>query len=185
MQRLFRVRTGVLLVGAAALVFVVLPVIQSMAADEPAVDRTRIRIGTYDNRAIAIAYAASAYNPVKEKMAAYQKAKDAGNSDEVAKLETWGKDHQRMLHFQGFGHVPVSDLLAPVAQQFAEVAKTHQLSAIVMDCDFAADGVEVVDVTDKLVELFEPSEQTRKQIASMKNVEPLSLVALADLPAEH
>lgn len=178
-----RMTTCALLV-AATIGMVADQYLATSRADEQTQPAT-VRIGTYDNRAIAVAFAASKHNPVQSKMEEYKAAKDAGDDAKVAELETWGKDFQRKLHFQGFGHVPVDDLLAPVADQLAGVASANNLSAIVMDCDFSADGVEVLDVTDKIVALYEPSERTLKQIASLKNVEPISLLKLADMPAEH
>jgi hypothetical protein len=46
------------------------PGVDLTAGDTP--KGKKIRIGTYDSRAIAIAYAPSRFNPVREKMAAYQ-----------------------------------------------------------------------------------------------------------------
>ena len=52
----------------------------------------KVRIGTYDNRSIAVAYAASPYNRnrLKEKKAAYERAKAAGERKAVEELEAWG-----------------------------------------------------------------------------------------------
>lgn len=145
----------------------------------------KVRIGTYDNRAIAIAYAASMFNPVTEKMKEYEAAKQAGDAKKMAELEAWGKSLQRTLHFQGFGRVPVTDLLESVKDGVAKVAADNQLSIIAMQCDFTADDVEVVDVTAELVELFDPTDKVRGMARSVHGVEPRSLVELADLPAEH
>ncbi|MCB9855160.1 MAG: hypothetical protein H6818_05680 [Phycisphaerales bacterium] len=145
----------------------------------------KVRIGTYDNRAIAVAFAASSHNPAGEKMKALKEAKTAGDKAKVAELEAWGKSYQRQLHFQGFGHVPVGDLLAPVKDGVARIAAEQNLTAIVMECDYAAANVETVDVTDALVALFDPSEKTLNSARMIRTVEPIPLVKLADLPAEH
>ena len=47
----------------------------------------------------------------------------------MKELEAWGEQHQRQLHFQGFGRVPVDDSLAPVKDQFAKLAREQQLAA--------------------------------------------------------
>jgi len=148
-------------------------------------EAVRIRIGIYDNRAIAVAYAASSFNPVREKMTEYNAAKEAGEQKKVDALQKWGEQHQRKLHFQGFGCVPVSDLLEPVKPQLLEIAKAERLSAIVMVCDFTAPDVEVVDVTGQLVELFNPTGKTRQMAREICKHEPVSLTKLADLPAKH
>jgi hypothetical protein len=156
---------------------------QPGAADPPAAGKTRI--GTYDNRSIAVAYAASKFNPVGEKLKERDAAKQAGDAAKIAELEAWGKSHQRMLHFQGFGRVPVKDLLEHVKDGLAQVAKDHQLTAIVMDCDYTAADTEVVDVTDDLVDLFQPTDRVRDMARKVRDAEPVSIIVLADLPADH
>ena len=145
---------------------------------------TKVRIGTYDNRSIAVAYAASSLNPVREKMAELDAAKKAGDEKKIKELEAWGRDHQRMLHFQGFARVPVGDLLAPVKDQVAQIAAEEKVFAIVMDFDYRAFDVEAVDVTEKLVELYKPTNKTREMARKVREAKPVSLTVLADLPAD-
>ena len=93
-------------------------------------------------------------------MADYEKAKAAG--DEAKKSELQARpQHQRQLHLQGFGRVPVDDLLEPVKKEVAQLAE-QRLSAITMNCDYVGDDIELVDVTDALVKLYNPSEKTLK-----------------------
>ncbi|HQR08739.1 MAG TPA: hypothetical protein PLN21_18075 [Gemmatales bacterium] len=145
---------------------------------------SKVRIGTYDSRSVAIAYAASKYNPVKVKMEEFGKAKAAGDKAKMKELESWGEEHQRLLHFQGFGRVPVSELLEPVKVQVQELAKKKGLSAITMSCDVVADNVEVVDVTEDLVKLYEPTERTLKMANEIRSARQLGLVELSKLPAK-
>jgi hypothetical protein len=145
----------------------------------------KVRIGTYDGRAIAVAYAASRFNPVKEKMADYEKAKAAGDRAKMKELEAWGERTQRQLHFQGFGRVPVDDLLAPVKDKVARFARDRKLAAITMSCDFTAGQVELVDVTEDLVKLYDPSEKTLKMTRGARAVKPLPLTEIANMPAKH
>jgi hypothetical protein len=135
----------------------------------------RVRVGTYDNRAVAVAYAASKYNPVGEKMKEHQAAKAAGNDGRVKELEAWGAQHQRQLHRQGFCRVPVDDLLAHVKDKLPEVAEKAEVSAIVLQGEYLASGTEAVDVTDALVQLFEPSAKTLKTIAGLRKKPPVDL----------
>jgi hypothetical protein len=132
----------------------------------------RVRIGTYDNRAIAVAYAPSKYNPVAEKMKEYEKAKADGDEAKQKELKAWGEKHQRQLHRQGFGRAPVDDLLLAVKEKLPEAARRANVDAIVWQCDYAAE-VDVVDVTDELVQLFEPSPRVLKIVAELKNKPPL------------
>lgn len=147
-------------------------------------ENTKVRIGTYDNRAIAVAYAASKYNPVKEKMEAYKRAKAAGDAKTMKELEAWGEQHQRLLHFQGFGRVPVEDLLEPVKEKVRALAQQRSLAAITMGCTFAGADVELVDITEDLVKLYEPSERTLTMARSVRTAKVVDLLKLADMPVK-
>ena len=138
----------------------------------------KVHIGTYDSRAIAVAYAPSRFNPVKEKMAEFEKAKAAGDAAKMKELQTWGEQFQRQLHFQGFGRVPVDDLLAPVKEHVARLGRERGLAAITMSCEFTGPDVELVDVTDDLVKLFEPSEKTLDMVRQVRKVPPTPLPQL-------
>ena len=140
-----------------------------------------VRIGTYDNRAIAIAWASSKYNPVGEKVKELEAAKKANDTKKIAELEAWGPAHQRLLHFQGFGRVPVSELLEPVQPKIQELMKERGLSAVAMQCDALAEGVETVDLTMDLVKLFDPNEKTLDWAEQVKAHDPLSLIELAKM----
>jgi hypothetical protein len=159
-----------------------------MAADPPAIQPAaagKVRIGTYDNRAVAVAYAASRFNPVREKMAEHEAAKRAGDKEKLKALEAWGEEHQRMLHVQGFCRVPVTELLEPVSEKLRALLKEQNLAAIVMSCDVAAPDVELVDVTAQVVELFEPSAKTKEMAQKVRGAKPASLLDVAAAPARH
>lgn len=133
------------------------------------------RFGTYDTRAIAVAWAASRHNPAAGWRAELEKARAAGDRDAVAALERRGRDLQRQLHFQGFGRVPVDDLLAHVRDRLAEVAAASGVQAIAMQCDWVAPGTSVVDITGAIVALYDPSPRTLNIIRDLKNRPPLPL----------
>ncbi|MHC4414881.1 MAG: hypothetical protein ACYS0G_06320 [Planctomycetota bacterium] len=140
--------------------------------------RAGLRVGVYDNRAIAVAYATSRFNPVSEKMAEFEKAKAAGDAKRVEELEAWGEKHQRQLHRQGFGRVPVDDLLAHVKDELPEVARKTGIDAIAWHCDYASADVEQVDITTELVMLFDPSKKTLKTVQELRKHEPVDLDVL-------
>ena len=142
----------------------------------------KVRIGVYDSRSIAVAWAASAHNPVSARMAEYKQAEAAGDTRKVAELKAWGEAQQRKLHFQGFGRVPVDDLLQPISKELAELAKRESLSAVAMACDYVGVNAEVIDITEELVDLYKPSDRVRKMALSVRDAKPVDLLTLADLP---
>ena len=84
----------------------------------------KLRVGIYDNRAIACAYAGSKFleTAMTEATKEHEKAKAAGDTKRVKELEAWGEKQQRKLHRQGFGRALVDDILARVKDKFPEVA---------------------------------------------------------------
>ncbi|MEI6632651.1 MAG: hypothetical protein WCP22_02400 [Chlamydiota bacterium] len=134
-----------------------------------------LRLGVYDNRAIAVAYAHSKLNPVSEKVKEQKKAREEGDTKRVKELDAWGEKHQRELHRQGFGRVPVNDILAQVRDKLPEIARKARVDAIAWQCDYAGQNVEVVDITRELVLLFDPSEKTLKAVEEVKKHAPLDL----------
>ena len=163
-------RTVTILVACAAILGGMAVMAQDKKATSDSSQTKKIRIGTYDNRAIAIAWAPSKYNTVGKKMEEMKKAEADGDTKKVEELKAWGKASQRQLHRQGFGKVPVDDLLAPVKDQFGDLAKRIGVDAIVWQCDFKADNVEIVDITHDIVMLYSPNERALKWIEDLKKV---------------
>ena len=158
------------IVAAFILSLIFTPAGQS--ATEPG---AKLRVGTYDNRAIAIAYGNSKFNLVNEKITQLDAAKAAGDKKRIKELEEWGPRHQRQLHRQGFGRVPVTDLLEHVRDRLPEVAQKTGVDVIAFECNYLGPGVEEVDITMELAMLFNPSRKALGWIEDMKDVEPLDL----------
>ncbi len=139
------------------------------------------RIGTYDSRSIAVAYAGSAaqravMDPLK---AAFQKAKQEGNQAEMEKLQAQGRALQEQAHRQGFGTAPVDDLLEKIADALPEVRRNAGVSALVSLWDentlaqYA--GAVKVDVTMQLVDAFKPTEKQRKVAEDIRKQAPVAM----------
>jgi hypothetical protein len=135
----------------------------------------KIRIGVYDNRAIALAYFGSEHNAFIKKRAEVKEARAEGDSTRIKELNTWVEKFQRQLHFQGFCRAPVDDLLLLVKDRMAGVARDSGVDLIGWYPDYTGAEVEIVDITDELVALFNPSEEKLEQIKQLKDVEPTAL----------
>lgn len=155
-------------------------VASGLAIDDADAPGEPIRVGVYDNRAIAIAFASSRFNPVGEKMAEYEKAKAEGDEARADELEAWGEKLQRQLHRQGFARVPVDDLLAHVKDRLPEVAEAADVDVITWHCNYTGSNADVVDVTDELVALFDPSERALTWAKQIVEQEPVDLDDLED-----
>src|SRR5436190_6037539 len=67
--------------------------------------QTHERIGVYDSRAVAVAYAGSIFQEtkMKELKSQFKRARVRGDATEISRLEAEGKAWQTELMKQGFG----------------------------------------------------------------------------------
>ncbi|HPG61122.1 MAG TPA: hypothetical protein PK586_03895 [Casimicrobium sp.] len=136
------------------------------------------RIGVYDSRAVAIAYAGSSFQ--QQKMialkAAHQRAKDAGDSAEMSRLSSDAKAEQAALHKQGFGTAPVDDLLAHIAAKLPKIQTDAGVARLISKWNSAElekhTQAERVDVTMQLVDAFEPNDKQRKYAIEIQTRQP-------------
>jgi hypothetical protein len=168
-----------------AIAAVVLSLGLTSATQTAAEAGAKLRVGVYDSRAIAIAYGNSEFNEVVKVRKEYDAAKAAGDKKRIEELEEWGPRHQRQLHRQGFGRVPVTDLLEHVRDRLPEVAQKTGVDVIAFECNYLGPGVEEVDITAELAMLFNPSKKALEWIEDMKNVEPLDLDEIEKHADDH
>lgn len=139
--------------------------------------RPSCRIGVFDSRAIAIAWARSdeGMQVFKQIRAEYDKAKAGNDEKRMKEMEQEGQWQQVRLHQQGFSTGPVDEILAKVKDKLPEIARQAGVTAIVSKwaLPYSEQGVELVDVTLPLVKLFNPSEQVLKGVEELKNQPPV------------
>ncbi len=167
-----KLKSLALLAAGVAVAFV----LGAAAQPAPAAKDRGLRVGVFDSRAVAVAYAHSKYNTqVAKLMEEDKKAKAANDTEKIAELKVKGKKLQDKFHLQGFGKVPVDDLLECMKDRLPDVAKQAGVDVIADDVTWASRRVEKIDVTDRLVSLYEPNEKTLKTVAEIKKVKPLPL----------
>lgn len=159
----------------------VVPFSAQATEPSPPQNKAKDRIGTYDSRAIAVAFAGSAaqrkmMEPLK---VAHKKAKLAGDHVEVRRLEAEGKALQDKAHRQAFSTAPVDDLLEFIADALPEIRRAAGVTTLISMWDEKMlaryPGAEKTDVTDSLVDAFQPLERQRKTIAEIRKQKPLAL----------
>ena len=143
-----------------------------------------VRIGTFDSRAVALAYYRSPeFNQqMRELHQAHQEAKQEGDAQRVAELEAYGPAQQQRMHKQGFGTWPVDEILEKIKDRIPDIAAQANVNVIVSKWDvvYQKDGLKMVDVTDLLVEPFNPSEETLQVISDVRRKPPVPLEQLED-----
>jgi len=150
-------------------------------ADEPGekIKKANLRVGTFDSRAVAVAFAPTKeFNQsIKQLMDEHKKAKAEGDEKKVKELEAMGKAMQQKAHMQAFSTASVSEILEHIKDQIPAIAKEAGVDVIVSKWDvvYQAPSAEFVDVTDLMIKPFHPSEKTLKIVESMKKIPPISL----------
>lgn len=162
----------------AVLAAIVLAPLPASFAQSP---KATERIGIYDSRSIAVAFAGSAAQEreLRELKAAHQKARTAGDRKEMARLESEGKAMQQKAHQQAFSTAPVDDLLAHITNALPDIQKAARVTALISKWDETElkkhPGAETVDVTVPLIDAFHPSERQRKHALDIQKQKPISL----------
>jgi hypothetical protein len=142
-----------------------------------------IVVGTFDSRAVAVAYVQSdAFGEylLAQKSDVAQildRAKTAGDKKLVAELGALGPAIQKRLHEQGFGTAPVNDIIARIQDKLPNIAKEAGVDVIVSKwtLTYRSPAAKFVDVTSLIAAEFDPNERTLKMIQSTVEAEPISL----------
>ena len=186
-----RMTCAVLVVVLAAL---------SAGCSQPSEETTtgsKVRVGTFDSRCLAMAYYASEMfkSRLRWLEAEYEKAKAAGDKKRVDEMEAksasgfwpdtgWPQHPAQgaMIHKQGFSTWPVDNILERIKGRIPEVAKKADVDVIISKWDMAYQlpGVELVDVTPLLVNLIVEDEKARKNALKVREMRPISRDKLMD-----
>jgi len=151
------------------------------AEEAATTESARERIGVYDSRAVAVAYAGSeAFDKwLKGLMAERDKAKAEGNQKRADELEARMIAQQKLFHKQCFSTVPVDDILEHVKGDLPEIERKAGVDALVSKWDKATlakhKNAELVDVTIALVDAFHPNEKQRRSAIEIQQHKPIPL----------
>jgi len=141
----------------------------------------KARVGIYDSRAIAVAFAGSASfkDWLGDLRAKHEKAKASGDQKQAAELEAEGASRQKLMHMQGFSTAPVTNLLELIKDKLPAINEKAGVSVLVSKWDKAGlaryKDADHVDVTMALVDAFSPSERQRKTAIDIQKHEPIPL----------
>jgi Skp family chaperone for outer membrane proteins len=139
-------------------------------------------VGTFDSRVIAVAYYNSdAHKKYVEGLKTeYADAEASGNTELARELEALGEASQELAHKQAFSTWPVDNILETIEGKIPEIAEQTNVDLIISKWDiiYQRSGVEFIDVTDVMVELFNLDDQFLKGLQQLKNQPPLPLEEL-------
>jgi hypothetical protein len=149
------------------------------AADVPAA-ASKVRIGVYDSRAVALAWGRSSEftKGINERMAEHKKAKAEGNDKLVKEIEGQMSTLQDKMHWQVFGDWNIDEVLAKIKPNYPAIAQKTGVVAIVPRAEFKDVSVETVDVTELMVAQFAPDDKTKAIMKEMTAKPPLAFEEL-------
>jgi hypothetical protein len=137
-----------------------------------------LRAGTFDSRAIAIAYARSDLRAqyLRSMGEKYEKAKAKKNEKAIKEFEAVGQ----IMHQQGFSIASVADILEKVKDDLPKIAQEADVDIIVSKWEVVHKNpsIEIVDVTSHLVKLFNPDGMTLKILEELPKRPPVPLLEL-------
>ena len=147
-------------------------------------ERAPLVVGTFDSRGVAIAYIRSEAfgQEMRDLRAALAQAEADGDEERVAELNAYGPALQERCHRQGFGTLPVDNILTQIEDELPGIAAQAGVDVIVSKwcVTYQQPGVTFVDVTDELAAQFEPTEETLGVIRDVLDSEPAAAESLKD-----
>lgn len=156
----------------------------SYSQQEAAAEVSALRIGTFDSRLVALAYARSEHfhkklQKLHEEIAG---AKAAGDEELVKKLSASGPALQHHIEKQCYSTWPIGEILEVIKGELPAIAERAGVEVIVSKWDLAYQGAGAgfVDVTAQMVAPFKPSEETKRILEDMAKKQPLPLDQLKE-----
>ena len=150
-----------------------------LAADT---NSSQATIGIYDSRAVAYAYfwSVPCQKQQREKVAAAQAARKAGDIVKLKECDTAFSASQADLHRMMFSTAPATAAMEALKDRVPAIQKQAGVSVLISKWDEKGlakfPDTARVDVTDKLVrEFIQPDEKQSRMILSIEKSEPLPL----------
>lgn len=144
----------------------------------------KARIGVYDSRAVAVAYANSAEwrEALKATRADYERAKTAKDDKKVKEIGSRMKLQQLRLHEQGFSTGSVAAIIVKVKGALPGIAQKAGVPVIVSkwELSYQSPELELVDVTDELVALFNVSDKGKAWAKDIRTKPPVPMEEITE-----
>jgi hypothetical protein len=139
-------------------------------AATPAVPASPLRVGTFDQQSVVVAYYRSEINlrHHQEMVEAHKAALDAGDTKRAKKLEKQGADQQDLAMQQMLNKAPIDNVIGWTNELLSGVAAAAGVDVIVIGKVVHPADVQPVDVTEQYLAALKADDATRKVIAELK-----------------
>ena len=152
-------------------------------------DKPKVVVGTFDSRAVAMAHFGKFINDggLEKIYDDHNKAKAAGDTQKAEELATKGQTLQKQLHMRMFGNAPIDDILQEIKKDIPKITQAAGVDIIVgkWDIVYQRPSAKVVDITNQLVKIFEPDEETLEKIKSVLEHPPVPQEELEKMNHSH
>lgn len=141
-----------------------------------------LKIGTYDSRIIIFAYSRSAF--FRQHMMKFNSANDsaqkAKDTAKIRELSIQAMSYQHLLHQMVFGTGSVTAVMDLVKDKIPEIARNAGVSMVLSKWEmmYKDPSAEVIDLTEQIVQLFNPKEDIHKMMEEISKTEPVPLEEL-------
>jgi|CZKP01.1.fsa_nt_gi hypothetical protein len=159
---------------------IILTIFVTLIAPKPYFAQNKFRVGTYDSRAVEIAYFNSAYShsimqTMKELNVKMQKAKQESDSAMIKKLNFEGPTRQAILHEKGFGTGSIRFEIMEIKDKIDSLAKAEKIDLVVSkwELNYSNANCEVIDITEKIADLFKPNKRFKNMLPDILKSEPI------------
>ncbi len=138
-----------------------------------------MRIGTYDSRIITFAWSRTDF--LKQKMIRISQQSDsATKAHDTAKLKevsVGAISFQHLLHLMVFSNGSAAWIMPLIKDKLPELARAEGVSVILSkwEVTFSDPSVEIVDLTAKVAQLFNPGENIDNMAAEISKQEPIPI----------
>ncbi len=115
-----------------------------------------LRVGTFKRTELLVAFYGSATwdQYLKQLKNEREKAKIQGDEDKVKEIEARGAKSQEYAHHQLAGEAPLDNIFDYIRDELPAIAKSANVEIIVEKLLYKATDIQVVDITQHLVNLF-------------------------------
>ena len=129
---------------------------------------TKMLVGTFDSRAVAMAYYQSEIHAkyIKDLKAEYAIAKAAGDEERVRELTAEGEASQELAHKQCFSTWPVDKTMERIGERIPEIAEEAGVDVIVSKWDiiYMRPEADFIDVTFLMMLPLNSDEEAMKEL---------------------
>ena len=151
------------------------------SAQEPRSPET-VRVGTFDSRAVAIAYYQSEGQRQyrRDLSERYEAAEEAGDEWRIMQMDDLFPALQHRMHQQGFSTGSVREIMETISKSLPAVAREAGVSAIVSrwEIPYSSEAVELVDLTAQIVALIDPTERALRIVEELEANPPVPMEQL-------